>query len=239
MSDRAGKPARRGGRAPVTEKAKCVFLDALRRGARHEEAARAAGFSRSAFFRVRKRDPAFAALWDGAISYSSGPRYVSPGVGRPLQLRRNRNVRFTDQRKHAFLDHFAGTCNLTAAALAAGVSEATVFAHRAKDPDFAARFKVALEQSYARLEAEVVRRRLEAQLRLKEIEPKGEIEPEFERALKLLQRWERKDGSLGPRSVGYARQKAMSFDEAMDLLDRRLKALKIPIAGAPEEEEPA
>ncbi len=239
MGDSAGRNKGGGSKPHIGEEAKGIFLTELRRGAKHEDAARAAGFCRSSFYRLRDRDPGFAALWADAIAHSSGPRYVSPGKGRQLQLRRNRNVRFTEKRREIFLDHFAGTCNLTEAAEAAGVSEAPVFAHRAKNPDFAARFQQALEQGYARLEADILRRRVEEQQRLKAIEPKGEPEPEFERALKLLARWERRDGTLGPRTVSHGRQKSMSFEDAMELLDRRLEALGIPIAGAPEGEAPA
>jgi hypothetical protein len=239
MGDSAGGNKGGGSKPHIGEEAKGTFLTALRRGARHEDAARAAGFCRSSFYRLRDRDPDFAALWANAIAHSSGLRYVSPGKGRQLQLRRNRNVRFTEKRQDIFLDHFAGTCNLAEAAEAAGVSEKTVLAHRARDPNFAARFQQALEQGYARLEADILRRRVEAQQRLKAIEPTGEPEPEFERALKLLQRWDRKDGRLGLRVVAHGRQKGMSFEDAMELLDRRLEALGIPIAGAPEEEKPA
>lgn len=233
MGDMAGVPARRGGRARIGDEAKGAFLDALRRGARHEEAARGAGFSRSAFFRLRSRDPAFATLWEEAIDYSSGPRYLSPGAGRRLQLRRNRSVRFTEQRREIFLARFAGTCNLTEAADAAGVCIATVFAHRAKHEEFAARFQQALDQGYALLEAELVRRRLEGQQGLSAVRPTGDPEPEFDRALKLLQRWDRGRGGIGLRTVAPGRQQRSTFEEAIEALDRKLAALKIPILGEP------
>ncbi len=235
------KPKNKGGgsKPQIGDEAMCVFLNALRGGARHSEAAREAGFCRSSFYRLKKRDPAFAAGWAEAVSHSSGLRYICPGEGRQLQLRRIRSVRFTPERQEAFLDHFAGTCNLADSAAAAGVSEATIFAHRAKDPDFAARFQTALEQGYARLEAMVVQRRIEGQKLLRPIEPTGEPEPEFERALKLLQRWERKDGRLGPRENGPGRQRRMSFDEAIALLERKLRHMEVPIPlPAPEDEPP-
>ena len=204
-----------------------IFLDWLRRGASHEEAARAAGFNRASFFRLRKRDPGFAALWEAAVEQSAGCRFVNPGVGRRLQLRRNRSLRFTDARRQLFLEHFAGTCNLTDAAAAARISEGTIFATRARDPEFAADFQAALEQGYARLEADVLRRRVEAQQRLRTIAPAGEPEPEFERALKLLQRWERRDGTLGPRTRTPGRGRRWTFDEAIEALDKKLEALGV------------
>ena len=244
MSELAGKSGNKGGgsKPKIGDEAKGRFLDGLRRGARHEEAAREAGFARSSFYRLKGRDPHFARLWDDAIAHSSGPRYVCPGKGRQLQLRRNRNVAFTDARKAVFRDHFAGTCNLAAAAEAAGVCELTIYGHLAKDPGFAANFRADLQIGYLRLEAEVVRRRLEAQKRLRKIAPTGEPEPEFEAALKLLQRWDRKDGTIGPRAVGHGKLERWDFDDAMVALDKRLRALgarSVPPRLPPPDEPPA
>lgn len=221
-----GRKRRRGGRPRIDEAAKRVYLAQLGRGAEEAEAARAAGFTRSAFHRLRRRDAGFAALHEAAMDRSRGPRFISPGKGRALQVRRNRRVFFTDRRKEIFLDHFAGTCNLTAAAEAAGVSESTVFKHLARDEELAARFREALAIGHARLEADVLQRRLEGQKRLKAIEPTGEPEPEFDRAMKLLQRWDRKDGTLGRRSVGHGHVRRWTFDEAIKLLARKLEHLE-------------
>ena len=238
-----------GGKPRIGEAAKAVFLRALGRGAAHAEAARAAGFSRSAFFRLRKRDAGFAALWDVAIELSAGnaaqrgvPRgaipapgagsegyAIQPGTGRRLQRRRTRSLKFTAARQDVFLAHFAGTCNLAEAAAVAGVSESTVFKCLDRDPDFAERFQAVLAQSYQHLEAELLRRRLEAQKRLGPVEATGAFEPEFDRALKLLQRWERRDGSLGQRRQVRAASAPHSFDEAIDAIERKLKAIGIPI----------
>jgi hypothetical protein len=238
MSDSGRKPkkksgARRGGRPPIDALAKGRFIEALSRGASQAAAARKAGFSRSAFFRLRRRDREFDAMCDEAIQRSLGPRFVSGGAKRRLQLRRNRRVRFTPERQDTFLAHFAGTCNLADAAEEAGVSESTVDSHRRKDPDFARRCQQALEQGYAKLEADLVARRLAAQRRLREIEPTGEPEPEFDRALKLLQRWERRNGQLGQRAVGPGRERRWSFDEAIALLEKKLKNMGIPIEPLP------
>jgi hypothetical protein len=236
MSDSVtGKTRGRGGRPPIGDEAKRVYLTALGRGATEAEAAGAAGFSRSAFKRLRDRDAEFARLWEAAVERSRGPRFVCPGKGRAIQVRRNRRTRFTEERREIFLGRFAGTCNLAEAAEAACVSESTVFAHLAKDPDFAARFREALPLGYVRLEADVLERRIEAQRRLKAIVPTGEPEPEFERALKLLQRWDRKDGTIGPRGVRHGHMERWDFDEAMKLLAARLKALGFKPMPPPEE----
>jgi hypothetical protein len=230
---RGQERARRGGRAPVDAFAKGVYIQALSRGASHGAAARAAGCSRGAFSRIRKRDPEFAATVDEAVKRSEGPRFVSGGAKRRLQLRQNRRVLFTEERQEIFLSHFAGTANLAAAAAAAGVSESTVWAHRARNPEFARRFQQALEQAYLLLDAHVLARRLEEQQRLRAIEPSGEPEPEFDRALKLLQRWDRRDGRPGRRCGRRASDSRWDFAEAIALLEKKLRNMGIPIEPLP------
>jgi hypothetical protein len=214
-----------------------AFLLALKRGASLRDAARAAGFSLGGFWKVRKRDPAFDAAVEEALELSNAPRFIAPTNGRRLQLRRIRRLRFVEWRRELFLEHFAGTCDVASSAELAGVCESTVYRHRVKDPDFAAAFQEALEQGYARLEAEAVRQRVEAQNRLREgVEATGEIAAEFERVLKLLSRWERRGGGVGPRTIARSRQKSWTFDEAILALEARLRALGVPIREVPREE---
>jgi AcrR family transcriptional regulator len=86
--------------------------------------------------------------------------------GRRLQVRTPRGARkakprrngFTDKRKELFLSHFAATCNAKASARAAGVANTTVYQHRKSDAAFREAWNEALDQGYARLEAELVRR---------------------------------------------------------------------------------
>jgi hypothetical protein len=257
MSESAGKDEGGGGsNARIGAKARAVFLRVLRRGASHQEAARAAGFSRSAFFRLRRRDAGFAASCEEAVETAArmaprrgaprrcrhcgclpGPgeaagesHAIRPARGRRLQRRRRSSrVEFTTARQDVFLAHFAGTCNLAEAAEVAAVSESTVSKRLDRDPDFAERFQAVLAQSYRHLETELLRHRLEAQKRLGSAEATGALEPEFDRALKLLERWERKDGSLGPRRQVRAAREPHSFDEAIDAMERKLKAIGIPI----------
>lgn len=68
---------------------------------------------------------------------------------------------FTKERREAFLAHFAASCN-AAAARAVRVSENCVYAWRKKDAAFRAGWQEALDQGYARLEAELVRESAEA-----------------------------------------------------------------------------
>ena len=226
--------SRRGGRR-IDDGAMGVFLQALRRGAVLEDAARAAGFSVSTFLRVRKRDAAFAEAWEEAVEISAAPRFIAPGNGRKWQLKKTRRLRFEGWRRDVFLAHFAGTCDLRAAAEAAGVHEVTVNRHRAKDAEFDAACERALQIGYARLEAEAVRQRLVAQQRLsEEIVPAGEIAQEFERVLKLLERWERRRS----KPVQGGRVREWSFEEAIGEIDKGLRALGLRrgVEMPPEEE---
>lgn len=208
-----------------------VFVQALRRGATVEQAAARAGFDASSFYRKRRADPDFAAAWAEAMEASDAPRLIKPGNGRRMQLRKTRKLRFTDAKKELFLDHFAGTCDLAASAEAAGVCVETVRNHRRKYPEFDAACDEALAQGYKTLEEEAVRERLAAQARLKKGRmPKGEAAAEFDRQMKLLAQWRRRDGTLGPRARSRQALTSWSFNDSMAALEKRLKALKIPVA---------
>ena len=231
MGGTSGDAARR-----IDDEAMGVFLMAVKRGATLADAARASGFTLGGFWKVRKRDAAFDEAVEEALELSNTPRFIAPGNRRRWQLRRVRRLRFVTWRKEVFLAHFALTCDETAAAEAAGVSTATVCRHRQRDPDFARGWDEALEQGYARLEAEALRQRLEAQQRLQSVDLSAGATPldraqEFERVLKLLQRWDRKHGAIGARRVAPGRRQRSTFEEAIEALDRKLATLDIPILG--------
>ena len=168
-----------------------------------------------------------------------------PNNRRRLQRRRMRHVRFDERRRGVFLAHFARSGDAIAAASAAGVCERTVYNHRRADPAFAEAFQAALEESNFELEAEAVRERLEAQDRLRaaidEAESGGEPIPpgvpamEFERTMKLLARWSRKDGRLGPRQVARCHLRPGNFDAAIVALEKRLRSLGIEVVTPPPE----
>ena len=227
-----------GPRRRIEGAAKARFLAALRAGEHRDEAARKGGHSWRGFYGARRRDPVFALGWGWALELSAaeerakdapgagaGETEIAPNNQRRLQ-RRKRQLRFTDARKRIFLDFFAGTADAFAAAQAAGVGYSTVYQHRRQDPVFAEAYDETLAQAYAMLEAESVRQRLEAQRELREGRlPLGEMAQEFERVMKLLARYDRKDGRVGTRQVRPGRQRRWSFDEAIDALDKRLRAL--------------
>jgi hypothetical protein len=258
---RMGGKRKLPGRKPrIDAAAKVAMLAALREGRRLDEVAAAYGVTLQAFYSARRRDPLFAAAWRDAHALSAEAErrppaeaadgddvQIAPNNRRGMQRRRMRHVRFDERRKGVFLVHFAWSCDLLAAAAAAGVCERTVYNHLRLDPVFAAAFQAALEQGYVWLEAEALRRRLEAQQRLRaaidEAEARGDPLPlreegiEFDRAMKLLARWDRKHGPPGPRQVRHGHQRRMSFDEAIVLLDRRLRNLGLRTGVPPPEGE--
>jgi hypothetical protein len=220
---------------------KAHFLSALRDGASRRAAAAACGFPLGSLYNARGCDPLFRFAWEwardlaavdqrgGALALrtAEGEKIrIAPGNGRLLQRRRMSWVRFTERRQQIYLDHFAGSADAEAAAAAAGVSSDTVGKHCRKHPEFAALRDEALRFSYAMLEAEAVRQRLEAQRRLREnLEPTGEMAQEFERVMKLLDRYDRRDGRIARREIHHGRQRRLTFEDAMATLDKKLRSL--------------
>lgn len=230
----------RGGGHRIDDEAKGVFLRALEDGLWLKDAASRAGFTLGAFWKERRRDPAFDSAVVDALDLTSDACLIRPTNGRPIQRRGHRRLRFVGWRVDVFLSHFAATCNEAEAAEAAGVSPATVYRKRRKDPGFAASHQAALDHGYVRLEAEALRQRLAAQQRMAEAVEAGtalgaDLCQEFERVLKLLARWDRRGGVAGPRTVSPAAARAWTFDSAIEAIERKLKALGIPVADLPPE----
>lgn len=246
----SARPSRRR----IDEGAKTNFIVALRAGASRDEAAAQAGFTANAFYYTRKSDRVFALAWAWATDLSAddaraarnaaarpGPdeAAIVPNARRRLQRRPVRRARFDDRRKRLFLDHFAGTADACAACAAAGIAHSTFTQARRKDAEFAAGCDEALAVAYASLEAEAVRQRLEAQRNLRDgISPTGEISKEFDRVMQLLARYDRKDGRIGLRAVRPGHERSWSFDEAIALLDKKLRALGARHGVTPPEDPP-
>ena len=169
---------------------------------------------------------------------------IEGGNRRLLQLKKRRGFSFDERRQQIFLDHFAGTADEHAAADAAGVSYKTVWAHARRDPGFAALREEALRLSVAVLEAEAVRQRLAAQQRLRDnLEPTGEMAQEFERVMKLLARFDRRDGRIASREHAPSASRAWSFEDGIKALDKALDSLGVrrgvlPPPGEAEDEPP-
>ena len=240
--------------------AKAVFLAGLRDGLRREDAAAAAGFSLTGFYGARCRDPAFAADWKEALALppaadrralayaERGEVRIAPANRRLLQRRRRRNVRFTAERREIYVTCLAETCDSIAAAEAAGVHPATARLHRCQDPDFDSACREALAEGYDFLETEIVRLRLEAQKRLRaaleRADPTAapallaEQGAEFDRIMKLLDRYDRKPHRPASNFTPGSRHQPWTFEDAIRFLDKKLDALGIPrIPFRPEEGE--
>ncbi len=74
------------------------------------------------------------------------------GVEKRLRRVKNNGWFWSEEAEQAFFDHLATSCNVTAAADAAGFCTPTVYRLRRQRPEFAARWQAALEQGYAKLE---------------------------------------------------------------------------------------
>jgi hypothetical protein len=209
----------------LTPASQAAFVAALRGGALVEAAARAVGVAISTLYWRRKRGPAFAAAWDCAVALSAG----APG----------RRLRFGAGRRRRFLASFGCSCNLAWACEETGVDPTTVYRHIARDPGFARDCRAALARGYDFLEGEPARQRAAAAARhaKRGIATTAEPTEDFDEGMKLLARWTRPDGSIGPRFVRRGRMKSGSFEEAIALLEKKLRGRGIRIAGEEEEEE--
>lgn len=215
------------------------FVIALGEGATVEEAAQRSELVLSSLYWRRERDPAFAAAWDEAIEKSARPVLIAVQNKRALQLQKTRRVKFTPARRETFLAHFAATGDETAAAAKAHVSVDSVYRLRKRDPDFAAAWQDALEAAVSRLDAELVRQRLAAVERMRAAVEAGAaaaVDPEhaieFERALKLLQRFDRRargSATPGPRTVRRERLRPGKFEDAIVRLEKKLISMGVPI----------
>ncbi|HEX8449203.1 MAG TPA: hypothetical protein VF652_06390 [Allosphingosinicella sp.] len=244
----------------IDSAAKVAMLAALREGRRLDEVAASYGVTLQAFYSARRRDPLFAAAWRDAHSISAEAErrlpveaqgeagacdriQIASNNRRLLQRRWLRHVRFDSERKGVFLASFEQSCDLAAAAAAAGICERTVHYHLQRDRAFAEAFQAALKEGYRRLEAESVRQRLRAQARIRAAMeaaeavgaplPVAEEGVEFDRTMKLLARWDRRNGRLGFRTVSPERRRVWTFEEAIIDLDRKLDALGVRMRPLP------
>ena len=217
-----------GSGASLSGRKMAAFVAVLEQGGTVEAAARAAGRSVSTCYNRRSSDPAFREAWDEAAEIGGKPQLIAPANGRKLQ-KWKRRLFFTAERKEIYLAHFAATCDSEEAARRAGVGDSTVYAHRRTDPEYAAAWAEALDQGYARLEAELARQRLEAAARYAAAIDGAAADPEaaveFERALKLLKHYDTRRGRPEPLVRRRGDVHRPSFGEAVARLEKRLKAL--------------
>lgn len=201
-------------RRPDTAEVQAAFLTALRGGALVVAAAKEAGAPIATLYRWRGRDPLFAMAWADSAALSA----AAPG----------RRLRFDARRKRLFLTAFEASCNTRHSCALTGVNESIVYRHIRGDPAFRTDCRGALKRGYASLEAQAAAQRAEAAraMRSYEIAPTGTITADFEEIMKLLARYQRRDGSIGPRIVRRGRQQRWAFDDAIALLAKRLDNLE-------------
>ncbi|HEX8643094.1 MAG TPA: hypothetical protein VF702_04185 [Allosphingosinicella sp.] len=225
---KAGEGGASGSGARLSGQALAAFVAVLEQGGTVVAAACAAGCSVSTCYNRRRSDAACRAAWDKAAKRGGRPWLIASANGRKLQKWRRRLL-FTAERKEAYLTHFAATCDSEEAARRAGVGDSTIYFHRRTDPDFAAAWAEALDQGYARLEAELTRQRLAAMKRFAAAIDKAETDPEaaveFERALQLLKRYDTRRGRPEPLPRPGGRDRRPSFAEAVARLEKRLKGM--------------
>jgi hypothetical protein len=89
---------------------------------------------------------------------------VAGSNGRKLQKRKVRRDGWTKAKRTLFLDTFAATCNLAHAVRVCGMSEHSLRALKHRDAQFAVLCEEALQDGYARLEAELLARTLGQQI---------------------------------------------------------------------------
>lgn len=205
-----------------------VVVKAIAGGASVRAVARVAGFAVCTLYAHRRGCALFREAWDAAVEESGLPILVTPGPRRRWQTRRQRQNRFTRERKEAWLEHFAAHCDVSAACAAAGISANTVYRHRRTDPAFRAGWDEAIQGGYDRLEAEALAQRIAAMERLKvriretggEAGTEADAAAEFERVMRLFTAFRRAKEGRG----GGAAPAKWSFDEAFEALEKRLMA---------------
>ena len=130
--------------------------------------------------------------------------------------------RWTDEAEARFLDVLAATCNVGAAAAAAGFSRDGLYKRRRRDPVFAKRWQAALELGAARLHALLLQRAIEA---LEGFAPDPDTpipQMTVKDALAILA-LHRRELEGGPRRRQWARPR--SLDEMRDSILRKLEAI--------------
>ncbi|MFL6846453.1 MAG: hypothetical protein ACJ8ER_16420 [Allosphingosinicella sp.] len=222
--------------------AKPAFVAALARGATVAEAAREAGATLFALYRWRGLDPDFDLAWREAAEGSRG--WVAKArPGRPYRaVRTKRRVRFAGAARQWYLAVLALTCNSDEAARQAGFHPSTVRRNARRDPAFAAERQAALEQGYARLERLLAAQRATAAARMEEVldsASDAETPPADDETLeRILSRYTRPDGRIAPGCVSpEKRRRRWSFDEAIALLERRLRWMGVEIRETGDEED--
>lgn len=152
-----------------------------------------------------------------------GERIARGAHGRTMR-RKNDGWFWSDETEDLFFDHLAASCNVTAAAEAVGFCTPTVYRLRRTKPGFAERWKVALEQGYAKLEMAL----LQAANDTLEGKPLDESLPTpkmtVEQAMNVL-RAHRNEVSGNGRGPG-VRARRRSLDEVRGSIMKKVEAIR-------------
>lgn len=156
-----------------------AFFKALAETGNQTIAAERAKVSRSWMTLHRASDPAFRARMEAAVAEaraalsarSGGVRppsgwgsldgeelVVRAGNGRRVQIARARLKGWTPRLETRFLTTLAATCNVKAACAEIGLSAASAYVHAERWPNFAARWRAAIEEGYFRIEMQLLER---------------------------------------------------------------------------------
>lgn len=231
--ERTGKADRAGGHrwSEVTEAA---FLRHLRRGMTVKAAAQAAGFSAGNVYLLRRARPAFRKKWEAALAarrpqraHGSILRYARDGLttGAPARGKRVRCLtQWSEEVEEHLLDLLAATCNVQLSCAEAGVGPTSAYRQRRLRPDFAAKWQAALEQGYARIEMELVRRAAET-LEGVAFDAERDVPPcTFDQAMTLLKLHRGAVEGKG-RSSGWQRRRPPSLEEVRGSIERKVRAI--------------
>jgi hypothetical protein len=140
-------------------------------------------------------------------------------------------ARWSDEAEERFLEELAASCNVRAAAAAAGFSTTAVYKRRMRWPGFAAAWAEAVDQGYARLEAMLVEQATDSLRVLRQTrherkrEDDGRPNVPFAQALNLL-RLHRAEVRGGKPQNYRAAEKAPDMDEIRASILRKIEAIE-------------
>lgn len=162
------------------------------------------------------------------------PRII-PNKHRKLQVAPTRRKLFGATARAEFLEWFAATCNISLSARKTGFHYRTVLRHWREDEAFGEHCEAALRMGYPRVEELALRAAEVALKRAAAASTKGDRTPPPEHfrmdpmtAVQLLREHKRHLAGLAGGSGAWAKPgrppKRMSFEEAMGLLDKKLRS---------------
>jgi hypothetical protein len=148
---------------------------------------------------------------------------------------------WSEEAEEVFFDHLAATCNVTAAAAAVGFTTPTVYRLRRMRPEFAARWPVALEQGYAKLEMALLQAANDSLEGVVFDDSRAIPKMTVEQAMNVL-RAHRNEVSGSERRGPGAHARRRTLDEVRDSILRKVEAIRragepdLPVMGSPPAE---